>query len=844
MQTLLKFKKMDGSTITASKVIGRGGEGVVYALDGIPNIAAKIYGSSISSSRRDKIFSMAGKQWHKGNSLVAFPIEPLLTERGDFAGFLMSLVMGYRPIHELYSPADRKKYFPSASYPFLVRAATNIARAFSNIHSLGCVIGDVNHSGILVSKDATVVIIDSDSFQFTDGTSTYLCRVGVPEFTPPELQNSDLSKVIRTANHDNFGLSTLIFHLLMMGRHPYDGVFRGKGEMDRVRAISERRFAYSSNTNRTSMSPPPNAPILSDLPKPLSEAFERAFMEAVRPTASEWVALLDAAERKLVKCGSKPQHHHFGGVHECRWCAIERAFPGYELFPAAPVFTPASNDNDVLKLKNEFNLIVLSSSFDPMSMLVNPNVVPSSIRTEVLSEARKRHVAATAAMAIGILILFAAPLFWIAAAISGAVGLYLANKTGAAYERLRQRLRDTEGEWNTELKDYRAKTDGSDVFRLKSEIGDRLRQIDDLPNLENKLMAELKSRQREIQLRQHLENHHIQNGSISKISPQLKQTLRSFGIETAFDVSHHRVINIPGFGPVRTDSVVAWRKSVENRFVFDPNKALNPSDVTSIKNTVSVKRNALLQEANTRLAACKVKFAEVKTSRSLMPADVQRAFSAYQQSKTDTDGLSVNYFEFLRQSVWGLIASVAILFAVVIAANVSNKAPRVAATTTPPIVTPTAPEQPSTRSTSGTATTATINSPREAVPTKSPSVPPLVAPSVGGSFQSPTIATPSPSSPPTTSGNLKPLPPIITIESAPKVHEADDKTLRSLKVRADATEIQRKLFDLGYYTDAIDGLWGAKARAALRKYKRNNNLGDDEVWNLQTEIVLFREGSH
>ena len=818
MQTTLKFKKLDGTTITTSKVIGRGGEGVVYAIDGIPNIAAKIYGPSISGSRRDKIFSMSGKQWHKDNALVAFPIEPILTEKGDFAGFLMFLVAGYKPIHELYSPADRKKYFPTASYPFLVRAATNIARAFSNIHSLGCVIGDVNHSGILVSKDATVVIIDSDSFQFKDGSNTYLCRVGVPEFTPPELQNTDLSQVARTTNHDNFGLSILVFHLLMMGRHPFDGVFRGAGEIDRIRAISESRFAYSSNTHRTSMSPPPNAPILSDLPTPLSEAFERAFVETVRPSASEWVGLLDAAEKKLVKCGSKPQHHYFGGAHECRWCAIERAFPGYELFPATPIFTPASNDNDILRLKNEFNLIALGSNFDPMSMLIVPNIVPSNLRTTVLSEARKRHIAATAAFAICGFILVGAPLFWIPAALSGAAGLYLANKRGAAFEGLRQKLRDTESEWNAELKNYRAKTDGSDVFRLKSEVSDRIRQIDDLPGLENRLMAELKGRQRELQLRLHLENHRIQNASIYKVSPQLKQTLRSFGIETAFDVSYGRVINVPGFGPVRTNSVVAWRKSVENRFVFDPNKALNPSDVTNIKNTISMKRNTLLQEGNMRLSACRSKFAEVTASRSLVPA-------------------------FLRQA-WGAVASLGILIAVVMFASVANKVPKstpsyTSAVVPKPISQP-IPAQPPQRT---TPTAVPIVSP-QSINAEPPRAPPPAVPTIGGGLPSAIIGTPTPNGPLASKESLKPLPPLVNIDSSPKVHEAEDKPLRSLRSRSDVTEIQRKLFDMGYYTDAIDGLWGTKARAALRKYKRNNNLGDDDIWSIQVETVLFREGAH
>ncbi|MFX9050393.1 hypothetical protein ABTN54_20170, partial [Acinetobacter baumannii] len=73
-----------------------------------------------------------------------------------FLGFLMRLVSGYRPIHELYGPKSRKAHFPKADYRFLVRAALNVSNAVVKVHQSGCVIGDFNHSGVLVSNEATV----------------------------------------------------------------------------------------------------------------------------------------------------------------------------------------------------------------------------------------------------------------------------------------------------------------------------------------------------------------------------------------------------------------------------------------------------------------------------------------------------------------------------------------------------------------------------------------------------------------------------------------------------------------------------------------------------------------
>ncbi len=102
----------------------------------------------------------------------------------------MRLVEKHKEIHELQTPSSRQKHFPKADYAFIVRVALNIARVFTQVHATGCVVGDINQRGILVSPTATVALIDADSFQMNDGAQRYLCVVGVPEYTPPELQES------------------------------------------------------------------------------------------------------------------------------------------------------------------------------------------------------------------------------------------------------------------------------------------------------------------------------------------------------------------------------------------------------------------------------------------------------------------------------------------------------------------------------------------------------------------------------------------------------------------------------------------------------------------------------
>ena len=138
----------------------------------------------------------------------------------------MHKLKNYKPLFELYSPKLRLQTFPKADWRFLIHAATNTARAFSVIHEAGHVIGDVNHGNLLVAEDATVKFIDTDSFQISSRASTNGgVRLGATTHQPPEMQgHSTYNGLVRTPNHDNFGLAAVIFQILCLCQtHPFSG---------------------------------------------------------------------------------------------------------------------------------------------------------------------------------------------------------------------------------------------------------------------------------------------------------------------------------------------------------------------------------------------------------------------------------------------------------------------------------------------------------------------------------------------------------------------------------------------------------------------------------------------
>lgn len=320
-----------GKRITLGERLGRGGEGEVFRLDGDEGLVVKLYAKP-DAGRAAKIPALCAAGLSTRCPDVALPIAAVCTCEGIFAGFVMRHAGKCQPIHELITPSSRRQHFPAASWRFLVRAALNVARVVAQVHGAGIVIGDINSSGFLVSPQATITLIDADSMQF----GGFRCRVGMPEYTPPELQGRRFDAVDRTVDHDAFGLAIMLFQILALGRHPYAGVVRGRG-VTIEDAIAQGRFAYSEYCEKT-VQPPAGALRLADLPRAVRVLFERAFAVRFgpRPTALEWVSALKALEASLVPCGYRSSHvYPLTGV-PCPWCRIERSIRR-AVFDAAPL---------------------------------------------------------------------------------------------------------------------------------------------------------------------------------------------------------------------------------------------------------------------------------------------------------------------------------------------------------------------------------------------------------------------------------------------------------------------------------------------------------------------------
>ena len=85
----------------------------------------------------------------------------------------------------------------------------------------------------------------------------------------------------------------------------------------------------------------------------------------------------------------------------------------------------------------------------------------------------------------------------------------------------------------------------------------------------------------------------IDVASIPGVGPARKAALRSFGIETAADVTRRGVKQVKGFGDHLTQAVIDWKASCERRFVFRPNEAITPADRQAVMAKMTAKRHRL-----------------------------------------------------------------------------------------------------------------------------------------------------------------------------------------------------------------------------------------------------------
>ena len=632
---------LDGKSqpVRLGALIGRGGEGEVYELAMDRNLAAKIYFNALSKQKIEKIRLMVAMRNPRLEKLAAWPQGVLTRRSGETIGFVMPRIVDRTDIHHLYSPKGRCTLFMRADWRFLLRAAANTARAFRVVHEAGCVIGDVNHGSILVGQDATLRLIDCDSFQVISGNRKFLCEVGVETFTPPELQGKNFKEIIRTPNHDNFGLAVMVFLMLFMGRHPFAGRYLAQGDMTIARAIREYRFAYGSRRASVLMEAPPSTPPLSIVGDDVACLFERAFARDAtlggRPEASTWASALEALEKRTKQCGVHPSHWYLSNLQSCPWCRMEGE-AGVSLFPWIAQQTGTT-----------FNLEILWAQIRaiphpgpaPSFQSMSPKPSEAAINLKGWNSQRKLLAACVAVLPFAVLLLGAKiPVFWIF--VASAAAFAIVNHLGDRSRELNELRRKKDAEttdWARVKREWQTRA-GSQAFDAKrSELEQLTQELYQLTNVRLRKLGELKARQQQLQMEEFLDRFEIDRATIPNIGPGRKQTLSSYGIETAADITEMQLAKVPGFGPVLCTKLTDWRASIEARFRFDPARQIDPRHIAKVEQDILADRRRVEDELRSGPIELRTISSQILAARQHMRPQVEAVYARYLQATTDFD---------------------------------------------------------------------------------------------------------------------------------------------------------------------------------------------------------------
>ena len=621
------------TSIRLGQELGRGAEGAVFAIEGQKDRAAKIYASPPDQRKVQKLVLMAEVASPSLLKIAAWPVDLLSDSQGAVRGFIMSRGVAHRDIHELYSPKSRSEAFPEADFRFLVHVAVNIARAFAVIHEQGHVLGDVNHGNLLVRADGTVMLIDCDSFQIGNGTNVFTCDVGVPLFTAPELHGRTFRGLVRTANHDRFGLAVLLFHLLYMGRHPFAGRYVGAGDMPIEKALSEYRFAYGPDRAAHGMERPPGTIPLETMGDSIAQLFIRAFGRAdssgIRPDAKTWVEALEKLKLGLRVCSQVSWHHYPGGLAACPWCAVESQ-TGVRLFGQRITVVGPTGAIDLATLWRAISAVP-DPGADPGLPSERPWHPPPGVEVPSGSLKIFRKVlsigfvcaglSACSALAKGGGIVAALVCYGLAFAIWPRVSAEKQAAADRAYSAARTAWEGALARWKREA--------SRDAFAEKLKALENARtEMADLPNEQRRRLVKLEV-EREIRQRQrYLDRFRIDRAKIRGIGVGRSAMLASYSIETAADIERAKIMQIPGFGETLTSELMRWRQGHERNFRFNPSEPVDRRDIDAISRELEARRQNLLSTLRQGPDLLRRLSQEIDAARPRLMPTLEKAWSA------------------------------------------------------------------------------------------------------------------------------------------------------------------------------------------------------------------------
>ena len=461
-----------------------------------------------------------------------------------------------------------------------------------------------------------MTLIDADSFQ----VGAHRCRVGMPEYTPPELQGTRLGEFARTRDHDAFGLAVILFQLLALGRHPFAGTSPGRA-LPIDMAITQGRFAYSQ-LREVGVTPPPGALALTDLPRAIRLLFERAFAPRIgaRPSASDWVRELASLEAALVPCLEQPHHHVASLAGPCPWCRIERQ-TGRSIFrEGTPVHLPPVHRSET-QLQRDVERAVRNAREQAGETITpawsRPDVTPGKAARRALRNVGSN--AGAGGSAVRALELGLGP------------GRVFLERHAAARVAAVQAL----DAWRTRLGIW-------DICKLSGMLQESLAARDLIAVRLPRLLEQASAHCLAEEVLEVMRTKAIATAQVAGIGSGLRMLLAKHGIRTAAEIARGSLAAVPGLGETRIVALLLWRNGV----AVEAEQAIAQASASSRMAAAAARVDAQVAQLEAsirdRIANLENRVAKVQKRASQFDPAVQATLAEYDQAAADLACLGID----------------------------------------------------------------------------------------------------------------------------------------------------------------------------------------------------------
>ena len=651
----------NNDSYTTLREIGRGGEGQVYEIANKPTLVLKLYAEDLSVERIAKLRLMVSLDSSQINQYTAWPKDIVVNKKGQVCGFVMKKLSKYVPLHNLFSPMDRKRLFPDKGYNFLVHVARNLSVAFHSLHSEGIIVGDVNEGNILVNGQGMIAFIDCDSFQVRDGNNYHYCEVGVPRYTAPELLAlPSFDTVIRTNNTDTFSMAVLLYQLLFLGRHPFAGKHNSTEDIDEEKAIKNHWFAYSLQQRNQRLLPPNDSLPLKTVSASLQDLFHQSFEHiGGRPLPAKWVAALDDFQRDMVMCSVSPLHNYPNSFDHCPWCAFkEKRNILYFLddsylqhFPAEKDFDDFINGFKVKKLsfpKLELNDKTLKSlKATPMDSRLKSDIIIQNKIVFVVT-----ILGLLSSLKVGWYVLWTIPTVLLFNYFSPwnrrALDVY--DKQKSKFDHLHENL-------NNAINNYNKPPEMRGYEKAIQQINQLIKRYQNMPE---ELLERQKAMEQKVydeQFRSFLTAFRINDFEFPGMGASRMASFYAAGIYTAADIEKLKTTKLVGIGPKFIRMFLSWQRNMSSSFVYHPDNDLLLKEYRGIVLTMNQEKYQL--EATIKSTFQSIKFLEtsIKAKQMQLQQNVTMLKRQCVQAELDLNELSTFLKNRTTNKLLGIIGS-------------------------------------------------------------------------------------------------------------------------------------------------------------------------------------------